>query len=156
MRNALRSRHRKASANGFNVMKHWKPLSQEESARFIDRRIMWAGGDGWEHIYTRQAMELICLVSDGSPRCLEQLAGRSLQWSASTARESQVTVEAVRSALDLLKELPLCWNEPSNLDSYSTREQQGEMPDIPEGAELNPTLHSDEPTTEGASVFDAL
>ncbi len=99
------------------------PLTQEESARFLDRRIMWAGGDGWEHLFTRQAMELICLVSDGSPRCLEQLASRSLQRAAVLSREPMVQVEAVREALDMLKELPLRWNEPSNLDVYVQREQ---------------------------------
>jgi type II secretory pathway predicted ATPase ExeA len=97
------------------------PLSHEESAQLVDYRIVQAGGDGWEHVFTRAAMELLCLVCDGSPRNLEQLAKRSLQF-ASDRREPRVSVDAVRSALEELKELPLQWNEPSNLDAYSEQE----------------------------------
>lgn len=98
------------------------PLSLEESARFLDERIMQAGGDGWEHVFTPTAMELICLVSDGCLRNLEQLAHRSLV-IADAAGEPRVTVNSVRRALEELRELPLQWNEPSNLDAYSAREQ---------------------------------
>jgi hypothetical protein len=66
-------------------------------------------------------MELLCHVSDGSPRNLEQLAARSLHL-ATARREPLVPVEAVRAALAQLKELPLQWNEPSNLDDYAGRE----------------------------------
>jgi type II secretory pathway predicted ATPase ExeA len=93
------------------------PLSQTDSAQLIDGRIMQAGGDGWEHVFSRPAMELICLVSDGSPRNLEHLAGHSLQ-RASVRREQLVSVESVQAALTRLKELPLQWNEPSNLEAY--------------------------------------
>lgn len=97
------------------------PLSYEESAQLIDGRIVQAGGDGWEHVFTRTALELMCVVSDGSPRNLEQLGRRSLQ-IADQAREPRVSVEAVRQGLDELKELPLQWNEPANLEVYSRRD----------------------------------
>lgn len=98
-----------------------EPLSQEESARLLDGRLMQAGGDGWEHVFTRPATELICLASDGSPRNLEQLAGRSLK-TAAIRREDKVSVESVTAALQELKELPLHWNEPANLEAYAERE----------------------------------
>ena len=101
------------------------PLTYEESAQLIESKLVEVGGDGWEHVYTRPAMELICLASDGSPRNLEQLAKRSLLLAAQ-ARTHRVTVEAVREALEQLKELPLQWNEPANLDAYSNREEECE------------------------------
>ncbi|MFV0443658.1 MAG: AAA family ATPase [Planctomycetaceae bacterium] len=97
------------------------PLTHEESARLIDTKIVHAGGDGWEHVFTRAAMELMCLVSDGFPRNLEHLARFSLQ-SADQRREPRVNVETVQRSLEALKELPLQWNEPANLEAYSQSE----------------------------------
>jgi type II secretory pathway predicted ATPase ExeA len=105
------------------------PLSHEESAQLIDYRITRAGGDGWEHVFTRTAMELLCLVCDGSPRNLEQLAKRSLQ-IADEHREPRISAEAVRQGLEELKELPLQWNEPSNLDAYTS---------VPESSDIEPS-----------------
>lgn len=98
------------------------PLSLEESARLLDEQIMRAGGDGWDHVFTPTAIELVCLVSDGRPRNLEQLAHRSLV-IADAAGEPRVSVESVRRALEELRELPLQWNEPSNLEIYSVRDR---------------------------------
>ncbi|MCA9052614.1 MAG: AAA family ATPase, partial [Planctomycetaceae bacterium] len=127
-----------------------EPLTYEESAQVIEEKLTRVGGDGWEHVFTRPAMELLCLVSDGSPRNLEQLAKRSLQ-IASDRREPRIAVESVREALDELKELPLQWNEPANLDAYAAREQRLEL--APEDdADVEPLL----PATDDAQADDAV
>ncbi|MEZ6064462.1 MAG: ATP-binding protein [Planctomycetaceae bacterium] len=92
------------------------PVTQAESARIIDERIQQAGGDGWEHVFNREAMELVCHVSDGNLRGLMELAEYSLKL-ASKRREVPVTAESVRNALDRLRHLPMHWNEPARRES---------------------------------------
>lgn len=138
------------------------PLSQEESAHFIDQRLVQAGGDGWEHIYTRAAMELICHASDGVPRNLEQLAARSLELAAGD-RSPRVAIDHVRSALTQLRELPLQWNEPAQLDrdlfespnqlAESTGTGAPTWPEFRPEAEREPTMDSNlEPCRGGEFV----
>ena len=138
------------------------PLSQEESARLIDQRLVQAGSDGWEHIYTRAAMELICHASDGVPRNLEQLAARSLELAASD-RSPRVAIDHVRSALTQLRELPLQWNEPATLDrdlfaepnhiAESTGMGAPTWPEFRPEAEREPTMDSNlEPCPGGEFV----
>jgi type II secretory pathway predicted ATPase ExeA len=90
------------------------PITQSEAARFIDERIQQAGGDGWEHVFTRPAMELVCLACDGSPRSLCVLADRCLKLAA-RRKESPVEETTVRTALEQLAELPMHWQIPSRL-----------------------------------------
>ncbi|MEZ6057095.1 MAG: AAA family ATPase [Planctomycetaceae bacterium] len=95
------------------------PLTCEESARYLDRRIMRAGGDGWEHLFESSAMEHVCRVADGSPRSLDLLADRSLH-VADRRRCTRVTLEAVQEALTQLRDLPIRWNEPSTSTAEAT------------------------------------
>lgn len=111
-----------------------EPLTQEETARLIDGRIMQAGGDGWEHVFARGAMELLCLASDGSPRNALQLASRSLQLGAAR-REGLVSLESMRDALEELKELPLQWNEPAALEPDLEESAETERSSVAAGAD---------------------
>lgn len=86
-----------------------EPLSVQESAELVAGRLLHAGRTV-ESIFTPDALETICRVSDGNPRCLVQLSDQALAIGATRA-ESRVTVESVRLALRDLKQLPLHWNE---------------------------------------------
>jgi type II secretory pathway predicted ATPase ExeA len=94
-----------------------EPLSMHESAQLIAGRLRRAGRDVKE-IFTPEALETICRVSDGNPRCVVQLCDESLR-IASGCSEVPVEVETVRQALYDLKQLPLQWNE-SAIDQPQT------------------------------------
>ncbi len=131
-----------------------QPLTQEELAALLDAAIMAAGGDGWEHVFTRVACELLCLASDGSPKNLQVLVHRSLE-VADRRREARVSVDAVREALDAVRDLPLNYYEPANLDDFHQRDL-AEASHRDESAEsstiaIQPHLHHAdlEPATSG-------
>ena len=61
-----------------------QPLTRGESQSYLKSRIRFAGGDPGS-VMTDEAVELLAIVCDGSPRCLNHLADASLQrgaWSA--------------------------------------------------------------------------
>lgn len=80
------------------------------SLDYIDYRLTWAGGRT-DEVFTTEALELIAEVSDGVPRCINQLADHSLLL-AFVAEQRPVRIDLVREALSDLKQLPLRWNEP--------------------------------------------
>lgn len=84
------------------------PLSNRESADYLDYRITWAGGRT-EEVFTPEAVELITHAADGQPRCLNQLCDHALLL-AYVAEERPVTAAHVTDALDDLRHLPLVWN----------------------------------------------
>lgn len=86
-----------------------EPLSRADSAALIVKCLEYAGVDP-AAILTEESLELICHASDGSPRCLNQLADHCLLLTFMSERD-QVTGETVRDALDDLKQLPLQWND---------------------------------------------
>jgi type II secretory pathway predicted ATPase ExeA len=86
-----------------------EPLSMQESAQLIGGRLQRAGRR-LDEIFTPEALETICRVSDGNPRCLLQLCDESLRIAAGRG-EAPVEAESVRLALHDLKQLPLQWNE---------------------------------------------
>ena len=93
-------------------------LTQQESIRYLEYRIEWAGGDV-TRLFEREALQLIAYASDGIPRCLNQLADHSLT-QAFLAGAEMVTAGIVRQALADLQHLPLRWN-PSALHERSAK-----------------------------------
>lgn len=91
-----------------------EPLTRAESADYVAFRLQWAGGDV-ENIIAPDALQLIARVSDGLPRCLNQLSDHCLLMAA-MAEESLVSERIVHEALEDLKHLPLPWNLPAELE----------------------------------------
>uniref|UniRef100_A0A7C2P579 AAA family ATPase n=1 Tax=Schlesneria paludicola TaxID=360056 RepID=A0A7C2P579_9PLAN len=86
------------------------PLTQAESADYLDFRITWGGGRTAE-LFTDEAVDLICRAADGVPRCLNQLCDHTLLM-AYVNEQKPISVETVAAALEDLKHLPLPWNLP--------------------------------------------
>lgn len=84
------------------------PLSHEDSVRYLAERLQ-RSGRGID-LFRQDAVAFLVTVSDGNPRCLNQLADHSLL-SAFTLEEPIVSLETVRNALDDLRALPLHWND---------------------------------------------
>lgn len=91
-----------------------EPLTHEESAQYIRERLRYAGNDGLS-IFTSEAIDGICRASEGNPRRINQLCDHSLLL-AYAEEETRVTQELVKSALLDLRELPLHWNTPVDLE----------------------------------------
>ncbi|QDT34093.1 ExeA family protein [Thalassoglobus polymorphus] len=87
-----------------------EPLSFEQSAELLVKKLEWAGAEEIESIITDSALEAICRASDGNPRCLCQLADHSFLL-AFAEEEKPISRNSVVAALDDLKELPLHWND---------------------------------------------
>ena len=99
------------------------PFDVAGSLDYIDYRLTWAGGRT-EEVFTPEALELIARVSDGIPRCINQLADHSLLL-AFVAEQHPAEADLVREALSDLRQLPLHWNEiPQALTSA---EQPGRL-----------------------------
>lgn len=110
------------------------PLSQRESAEYLRQRLEVAGGS--IELFTPDALQIICQASDGSPRCLNQLADHSLMLGC-LANERSVSSARVREALNDLQQLPLHWNvstavlepiEQLNVDAKRIRERNTGAP----------------------------
>ncbi|MCA9108717.1 MAG: AAA family ATPase [Planctomycetaceae bacterium] len=86
-----------------------EPLTIHESAAFIDGRLSNMGQQA-KNLFTQESLEIICRVSDGSPRCLNQITDACLTYAAET-KTIPVTDSVVRTVLQTLKQLPLQWNE---------------------------------------------
>ena len=84
------------------------------SLDYLDYRLTWGGGRTAE-IFTPAAMDLIVQLSDGIPRCINQLADHSLLL-AFVAEQKPVGEEIIREALNDLRQLPLHWNESASSD----------------------------------------
>jgi type II secretory pathway predicted ATPase ExeA len=87
-----------------------QPLTRDESAEYVSRRLALAGANASD-VFSGDALSTICEASDGSPRCLNQLCDHSLLLGY-LGSQRPVVVETVHEALDDLKQLPLTWNEP--------------------------------------------
>lgn len=103
------------------------------SLDYIDYRITWAGGRTSE-IFTPDSLDLICHVSEGVPRCINQLCDHSLLL-AYVAEQTPVEVDTIREALLDLRQLPLHWNESiltervpseSSFEAADSNRHQGE------------------------------
>jgi len=92
-----------------------QPLTRAESQAYLVSRIRFAGGDPCE-VMSDEAIELLAIVCDGSPRCLNHLADASLQRGAWTATRP-ITRGQVLEALTESRRLPLRFNDPNRSDS---------------------------------------
>ena len=81
------------------------------SLDYIDYRLTWAGGLTSE-TFTDAALNMIARVSDGIPRCINQLADHTLLLGF-VAEQRPAGEELVIEALNDLRQLPLHWNESS-------------------------------------------
>lgn len=117
-----------------------EPLTHEESAQYIRERLRYAGNDGLS-IFTSEAIDGICRASEGNPRRINQLCDHSLLL-AYAEEETRVTQDLVKSALLDLRELPLHWNTPVNLEGAS-RPQETQNP-LDAYAELHAADSEDE------------
>jgi type II secretory pathway predicted ATPase ExeA len=87
-----------------------QPLTRAESQDYLVSRIRFAGGDPRE-VMSDEAIELLAIVCDGSPRCLNHLADASLQRGAWSATRP-ITRGQVLDALTESRRLPLRFNDP--------------------------------------------
>jgi type II secretory pathway predicted ATPase ExeA len=92
-----------------------EPLTRQQSIDYVKFRIRWAGGEAGR-IFTPEAFELIAAACNGLPRCLNQLCDHALLLTY-VQEQPRVTDEAVREALEDLKQLPLHWNAPVAADT---------------------------------------
>ena len=99
-------------------------LTSLESADYIAYRVQWAGSD-LNRVFTPEAIQLITHASDGVPRCLNQLCDHSLL-CAFVIEQIPVQATTARDALDDLKQLPLQWNEPIELEPRTDDDQTSE------------------------------
>lgn len=100
-----------------------EPLTMRESARYLDERLSRVGGNA-SSLFSTAALEMICRISDGNPRCLNQIADACLSRAAET--ESQCVTEAiVRSVLSDLRQLPFQWNESACDQLIDTEDAEG-------------------------------
>ncbi len=117
-----------------------QPLTRAESQNYLVTRIRFAGGDP-RQVMTDDALELLAIVCDGSPRCLNHLADASLQRGAWTAARP-ITRGHVLDALTESRRLPLRFNEPArNATDHA-----------PDQAATNPTPESAPTTTPAPSI----
>ena len=121
-------------------------FDHSESLDYLDYRITWAGGRT-DEIFTPEALDMIARASDGVPRCMNQLADHSLLL-AYVAEQHPVNVELVREALNDLRQLPLHWNEPASLQSFSSSEPTHED-DAPPSASHHDSTDSSSDYEEG-------
>ena len=89
-----------------------EPLTISESFDYIRHRLAWADCE-IESTFTEEAIGVIARASGGVPRCLNQLSDHSLLL-AFASDQKPVTEDAVREALEDLKQLPLHWNDVSD------------------------------------------
>ena len=97
------------------------------SLDYIDYRLTWAGGRTSE-TFTDGALDMIARVSDGIPRCINQLADHTLLLGF-VAEQRPVGEELVIEALNDLRQLPLHWNEPSTSRTSVEHRQTTELDD---------------------------
>ncbi|VAX42640.1 hypothetical protein MNBD_PLANCTO02-1686, partial [hydrothermal vent metagenome] len=128
-----------------------EPLTIQESVSYVEHRIQRVGST-LEKTFHPDGLEAICQASDGLPRAINQLSDHSLMLSY-LAEQSPVDLPVVLEALDDLKQLPLCWNEPTAAKETYEETESGVTLNSNETYELeNPqTITKEEPHTEGAS-----
>lgn len=95
-----------------------QPLTRGESQDYLKSRIRFAGGNPGS-VITDEAVELLAIVCDGSPRCLNHLADASLQRGAWSATRP-ITRAEVLDALTESRQLPLRFIEPARSSVDST------------------------------------
>ena len=126
-----------------------EPLDRKQSAAYI-HDVLAACGAELEDVFSAEALNLICVASDGNIRCLHHLCDHSLLL-AFVAEEKPVPAATVRAALEDLQGLPLSWNvpaaAPTEVNSDTEQEPVSEPIEI-SGVEIGGDDTDDE-TAEG-------
>ncbi len=151
------------------------PLTQHETARFIDHRLKVAGYKGLG-LFTADALELIAEASEGIPRQINNYCFHSLSLACAT-REKKVNVDIVREVandLDISRfisevEMPVTMSsrlsgqemlEPEPLPRLQELEQEGGKPyraaKAPKKAAANSNLSPAEATQHMRDVARLL
>jgi type II secretory pathway predicted ATPase ExeA len=104
-------------------------LDRKQSAQYI-RATLATCGSRVEEVFSAEALDLICVASDGNIRCLHQLCDHALLL-AFVAEERPVSMETVRGALEDLQGLPLNWNVPASARRELTDDLESESDDTP-------------------------
>lgn len=120
-----------------------QPLTSSDSVKYVAQRLAWCGVS-LADVLSPEAAQLIAHASDGSPRCLNQLADQSLLLGY-VAEQKPVGVDVVHQALDDLRQLPLNWNAPSRLTAFAEDAAERTADDAP-------FEESDEQDIEAAAV----
>lgn len=117
-----------------------EPLTREESTAYLAGRLS-AMNCGIETVLSEGAIESIVRVSDGVPRCLNQIAEASFR-ECVEQNLNRVTADCVAAAFEKVRHLPLHWNDLPEISSDSN---------IMTGSELDSlTLDSD------SDIFDSV
>lgn len=133
-----------------------QPLTQSDSVEYLAHRLQWSGAS-LASVLSSDAARLIAHASDGSPRCLNQLADQSLLLGY-VADQKPVGVDIVHQALEDLRQLPLNWNIPSPINKRAEESPDDiEAEESDEAAELlsEPIAVKTMPSEEPAPALSA-
>ena len=120
------------------------PLQIEESMGYVDYRLSRCGAET-ETIFAEDALKLAGKVSEGIPRCLNQLCDHALLLGY-IADEKPLRSGLLQEALNDLRSLPMHW------EGMSTAESSTSSLPVNSTAELNPPPRSDENSSASVPV----
>jgi type II secretory pathway predicted ATPase ExeA len=106
-----------------------EPLTREESAAYLAGRLSAMNCD-IETVLSEGAVESIVQVSDGVPRCLNQIAEASFRECADRNLD-RVSAGCVAAAFEKVRHLPLHWNNLPEISSDSNIMSESELDAIP-------------------------
>jgi type II secretory pathway predicted ATPase ExeA len=99
------------------------PLSDEETACYVDHRLRWAGAEPGS-IFTAEALAAIHRATDGVPRSINLLCDQVLLM-ASERRIAPVTLAVVKEAWGELQQLPASWDYAGTSSDASNESTPG-------------------------------
>lgn len=108
-------------------------MTRQESEEYIEYRLNRVSTES-RHCFSEDAIRFITHVSDGLPRCLNQICDHSLMLAY--MQDAQEVDEAIaREAFSDLQQLPLHWNDPlpapSPLDVLRKKESPVDLDQFP-------------------------
>jgi type II secretory pathway predicted ATPase ExeA len=123
-----------------------QPLTQSDSVEYLAHRLQWSGA-ALASVLSADAARLVAHASDGSPRCLNQLADQALLLGY-VADQKPVGVDIVHQALEDLRQLPLNWNIPSPIGARAEESLDDiESEELDEAEEMVAETDADTPTS---------
>ena len=121
-----------------------EPWTREESAEYLAGRLSAVNCE-IETVLSEGAVESIVHVSDGVPRCLNQIAEAAFR-ECVDRKLDLVTSECVRAAFEKVRHLPQHWNDLPELSEESSIESDSEI--------LTETDLSDTPLASDSDIFE--
>jgi general secretion pathway protein A len=91
----LGAKHLRQIRQRIQILHRLAPLGPDESRRYIEHRLAWAGGG--PGVFTPEAMEALCRAAGGIPGNLDALCGGALDLGAQRS-ENPVSARTVRDA----------------------------------------------------------